>query len=244
MPKAPAAEQLKLLDLQALDAKLRSLDVRRRALEADPRLGRVNDSLASATRAAGEADRAVRDGQAELVKAEDSVAQVAARIERDEARLYAGGLSKDLQALQQDIAALSSRRSDLEDAELEILERLDGLRAEQTAAAAALDAARAASSALRAELDAQIAEIAEERVHVAQDREAFAARIDGALVEVYEKTLAKRGVGAARLFHGTSEGSGMALSPGDLAAIRGAAEDDIVFCPDSGCILVRSPEWV
>jgi predicted nucleic acid-binding Zn-ribbon protein len=35
----------------------------------------------------------------------------------------------------------------------------------------------------------------------------------------------------------------MALSPGDLAAIRAAAEDEIVFCPDSGCILVRSPEW-
>jgi predicted nucleic acid-binding Zn-ribbon protein len=35
----------------------------------------------------------------------------------------------------------------------------------------------------------------------------------------------------------------MHLSPGDLAEIKAAAEDDIVFCPDSGCILVRSSEW-
>jgi predicted nucleic acid-binding Zn-ribbon protein len=63
------------------------------------------------------------------------------------------------------------------------------------------------------------------------------------MLAIYEKTLAKRGVGAARLFHGTSEGSGMQLSPGDLAEIKGASEDEIVFCPDSGCILVRSAEW-
>ncbi|MDN6300811.1 MAG: DNA-binding protein, partial [Micrococcaceae bacterium] len=30
---------------------------------------------------------------------------------------------------------------------------------------------------------------------------------------------------------------------GDLAEIRAAAEDDVVSCPDSGVILVRSPEW-
>ena len=74
-------------------------------------------------------------------------------------------------------------------------------------------------------------------------RDEFAAGLDAGMLAVYEKTLAKRGVGAARLFHGTSEGSGMQLSPGDLAEIKAAAEDDIVFCPDSGCILVRSAEW-
>ena len=74
-------------------------------------------------------------------------------------------------------------------------------------------------------------------------RAEFADGLDAGMLAVYEKTLAKRGVGAARLFHGTSEGSGMQLSPGDLAEIKAAAEDDIVFCPDSGCILVRSSEW-
>ncbi|KHL00439.1 zinc ribbon domain-containing protein [Sinomonas humi] len=243
MPKAPAAEQLKLLDLQALDAKLHSLDLRRQALDADPRLVPTAEELAAASRAVRDADLAVEEAQAELVKAEQDVEQVSARIEKDEARLYAGGLSKDLQALQHDIEGLSARRSDLEDAELEVLERLDGLREQQASAAAELAQAQAASAALRNELDVQLSTVAEERAQVAAERSRVAANIDLGLVEVYEKTLAKRGVGAARLFHGTSEGSGMSLSPGDLAAIRSAAEDDVVFCPDSGCILVRSPEW-
>ncbi|HKU11629.1 zinc ribbon domain-containing protein [Sinomonas sp.] len=243
MAKAPAAEQLKLLGLQALDAKLHSLDVQRRALDSDPRLAPTAEALAQASLAAREADLAVEQAQTELVQAEQSVEQVTARIEKDEARLYAGGLSKDLQALQHDIEGLTARRSDLEDAELELLERLDGLRERQSAAAAVLAEAQRASDALRAELDQQIAVLAEERAQVAYEREDYVRGIVPDLVGVYEKTLARRGVGAARLFHGTSEGSGMALSPGDLAAIRAAAEDEIVFCPDSGCILVRSPEW-
>jgi predicted nucleic acid-binding Zn-ribbon protein len=89
----------------------------------------------------------------------------------------------------------------------------------------------------------QIGEVEAEKQAVQAQRVELAASFDAGLLGLYERTLAKRGVGAARLFHGTSEGSGMQLSPGDLADIRKAAEDEIVFCPDSGCILVRSPEW-
>ena len=243
MPKATAAEQLKLLGLQALDAKLHSLDVRRKSLETDPRLAPSGDSLSAASHAAQEADRAVEWAEAELAKVEQSVEQLTARIHKDETRLYAGGLSKDLQALQQDIAGLTARKTDLEDTEFEILERLESLRAEQSLKTEAKRAAEERHAQLRGELDAELAAVAEEKASVARERADYVAGVDAGLVEVYEKTLAKRGVGAARLFHGTSEGSGMALSPGDLAVIRAAASDDIVFCPDSGCILVRSPEW-
>lgn len=243
MPKAPAAEQLKLLGLQALDAKLHSLDVRRRALESDPRLGPAATAVAEAAHAAHEANHAVQSAEAELSKVEQNVEQITARIQKDEARLYAGGLSKDLQALQQDIAGLTARKSDLEDTELEILERLEALRSQQSVAAEAKASALSHEAGLRAEIDAELAAVAEERTAVSRERADYVAGVDVSLVGVYEKTLARRGVGAARLFHGTSEGSGMALSPGDLATIRAASEDEIVFCPDSGCILVRSPEW-
>lgn len=85
--------------------------------------------------------------------------------------------------------------------------------------------------AIRAELDEQLAEVGAELTVVRGQRAEFADGLDAGMLAVYEKTLAKRGVGAARLFHGTSEGSGMQLSPGDLAEIKAAAEDDIVFAP-------------
>jgi uncharacterized protein len=243
--KAAPAEQLKLLELQGLDARLKSLSNRRRSLENDPRITDLEAALSVANGELGAAKLAVHDAEAELKRAEADVEQVATRIERDEARLNSGtGLSKDLVALQKDIASLNKRRSDLEDVELEVLERLDVLRERQAAQQSIVDDIQGSFGGIRAELDEQLAEINAEEAVVRGQRAEFAAGLDAGILAVYEKTLARRGVGAARLFHGTSEGSGMQLSPGDLAEIKAAAEDDIVFCPDSGCILVRSAEWV
>ncbi|PNH84208.1 zinc ribbon domain-containing protein [Arthrobacter sp. AFG20] len=245
MAKAAPAEQLKLLELQGLDARLKSLSNRRRALESDPRITDLEAALSVANGELGAAKLAVHDAEAELKRAEADVEQVATRIERDEAKLNSGtGLSKDLVALQKDIASLNKRRSDLEDVELEVLERLDVLRERQAAQQSIVDDIQGSFAGIRAELDAALAEVAAEENEVAGKRTDFAGGLDTGMLAVYEKTLARRGVGAARLFHGTSEGSGMQLSPGDLAEIKAAAEDDIVFCPDSGCILVRSAEWV
>ncbi|MEZ2390112.1 zinc ribbon domain-containing protein [bacterium RCC_150] len=244
MAKAVPAEQLKLLELQALDARLKSLASRRRTLENDPRITDLQHALSVANGELGTAKLAVHDAEAELKRSEADVEQVAGRIERDEMRLNSGtGLSKDLVALQNDIASLNKRRSDLEDIELEILERLDGLRERQAAQQKIVDDIQGSFSGIRAELDAAIAAIVAEETEVRARRDSFAEGLDAGLLAVYEKTLAKRGVGAARLYHGKSEGSGMTLSPGDLAEVKAAAEDDIVFCPDSGCILVRSAEW-
>ncbi|MDQ0030540.1 zinc ribbon domain-containing protein [Arthrobacter bambusae] len=244
MAKAAPAEQLKLLELQGLDAKLKSLANRRRTLESDPRITDLQDALSVANGALGTAKLAVHDAETELRRSEADVEQVASRIERDEARLNSGtGLSKDLVALQSDIASLNKRRSDLEDVELEILERLDGLRERQAAQQQIVDDIQGSFSVIRAELDTAIAELVAEETEVRAQRTSFAEGLDAGMLAIYEKTLAKRGVGAARLFHGKSEGSGMTLSPGDLAEVKAAAEDEIVFCPDSGCILVRSAEW-
>jgi predicted nucleic acid-binding Zn-ribbon protein len=242
--KAAPAEQLKLLELQGLDAKLKSLSNRRRSLETDPRIEDLQSALSIATGELATAKMALHDAEMELKRAEADVEQVASRIERDETKLNSGtGLSKDLVALQKDIASLNKRRSDLEDVELEVMERLDSLRERLAAQQKIVDDIQGSFGAIRAELDEQLAEISAEETVVRGRRAEFAAGLDSGMLAVYEKTLARRGVGAARLFHGTSEGSGMQLSPGDLAEIKAAAEDDIVFCPDSGCILVRSAEW-
>ncbi|MET4095062.1 C4-type zinc ribbon domain-containing protein [Arthrobacter sp. UYCu712] len=244
MAKAAPAEQLKLLELQGLDARLKSLSNRRRSLESDSRITDLEAALGVANGELGAAKVAVHDAELELKRSEADVEQVASRIGRDEARLNSGtGLSKDLVALQRDLVSLNKRRSDLEDLELEVLERLDSLRLRQATQQQIVNDIQGSFGVIRAELDEQLAEIAAEATVVRGKRAEFAADLDPGMLAIYEKTLAKRGVGAARLFHGTSEGSGMQLSPGDLAEIKAAAEDDIVFCPDSGCILVRSAEW-
>ncbi|MDQ6754211.1 MAG: C4-type zinc ribbon domain-containing protein [Actinomycetota bacterium] len=244
MAKAAPAEQLRLLELQALDAKIKQLNHRAKILREDPRLSDLQAGLAVAQSDLVLRSTEVADTQRELTRSETDVEQVASRIARDEARLNSGtGLSKDLVALQHDLASLAKRRSDLEDIELAIMERLEAATGRQAKQQGVVDDILGSLAGIRDELDAQLAEVATELKGVLNDRQTLAGSFEEGLLAIYERTLSKRGIGAARLFHGTSEGSGMQLSPGDLADIRKSGADDIVFCPDSGCILVRDAEW-
>lgn len=244
MAKAPQAEQLRLLDLQAKDSKLNQLQRQAATVRANPELAALAGQVAAAESELVTAATNLGDAERDLKRAEDDVQSVVTRLERDEQRLNSGtGSSKDLTALQSEVASLTRRRSDLEDIELEVMERVETARTARDEARKRSDSVQARLRELESARDEELAKIDAERAQVQAARDELAASFEPALLAIYEKTLAKRGVGAARLFHGRSEGSGMELSPGDLADISRAAEDDVVFCPDSGCILVRSAEW-
>ncbi|SDI93135.1 hypothetical protein SAMN04488693_13512 [Arthrobacter subterraneus] len=244
MAKAPQAEQLRLLDLQAKDSKLNQLQRQAATVRANPELAALAAQVAAAESELVTAATNLGDAERDLKRAEDDVQSVVTRLERDEQRLNSGtGSSKDLTALQSEVASLTRRRSDLEDIELEVMERVETARTARDDARKRSDSVQARLRELENARDEELAGIDAERAQVQAARDELAASFEPALLAIYEKTLAKRGVGAARLFHGRSEGSGMQLSPGDLADISRAAEDDVVFCPDSGCILVRSAEW-
>jgi predicted nucleic acid-binding Zn-ribbon protein len=242
--KAAPEEQLRLLELQALDSTLNKLSRQAAAARGNPELGVVAARVAEVDAELVRATTEVGDLQRELTKAEDEVQSVVNRLERDEKRLNSGtGTSKDLTALQHEVASLTKRRADLEDVELDVMERVEAARGVQGDIQARTDSVRAELRSLEEARDAELANIEVQRSEVQSRRDDVAATFDTGLLAMYERILARRGVGAARLFHGKSEGSGMELSPGDLADIAGAAPDDIVLCPDSGCILVRSADW-
>ncbi|POH59004.1 zinc ribbon domain-containing protein [Arthrobacter glacialis] len=244
MAKAAPAEQMRLLDIQVLDGKLRALDVQAKALKEDPRLPDLHSGLTVAKSDLVVLDTAVSDAQRALTKAEDDVAAVVARIERDDAKLNSGtGLSKDLMALQSELVSLNKRRGELEDTELEIMEAFEEATARQGAQLALVKQMQSVLDEVVDELRSKLGALKMERDATLAERAELTATFAPELLAIYERSLAKYGVGAARLFHGKSEGSGMHLSAGDLVEIKKAAPDTIVFCPDSGAILVRSEEW-
>lgn len=244
MAKAAPAEQMRLLDIQVLDGKLRALDVQAKGLKEDPRLPDLHSGLTVAKSDLVVHDTAVSDAQRALTKAEDDVAAVVARIERDDAKLNSGtGLSKDLMALQSELVSLNKRRGELEDTELEIMEGFEEATARQGAQQALVKQMQSVLDEVVDELRSKLGALKMERDATLAERAELTATFAPELLAIYERSLAKYGVGAARLFHGKSEGSGMHLSAGDLADIKKAAPETIVFCPDSGAILVRSEEW-
>jgi len=235
---------MRLLDVQAVDTRLSQIAHRRRTLPQiaelaalESRAAELRDQLVGAQTLAG-------DVQRELTKAEADVELVRQRAARDQARLQAGqGGHKELGSLQHEIATLQRRQSELEDTELEIMERLETvtaeverLSAEQSALQAQVDEVTAARRAQESELDA-------EREQLVQQRGATVSGVDEALVSLYEKVReANGGVGAAMLRARRCEGCRLELNPQDLQRIRAAGEDEVVRCEECGRILVRTAE--
>lgn len=245
MAKASPAEQLLLLDLQALDSKIVKIDRAVKTLAVDPEIAAAEATVAEAETARREIAEESAAAQQALTEAEHQVEKVQSRIEKDRAQIDAGrGTARDMMALQHEIDSLTQKRGELETIELELMETAEEVVPRLEGATASADGTAAQLAQLERARSERGEELAGERQQLVVQRGELAGRIDAALLALYEKRLAQHGVGAARLYHGTSEGSGMQLAPGDLAEIRDAAEDDVVYCPDSGAILVRSPEWM
>ena len=155
---ADPADQRKLLDLADLDARIRHDE---RVAGNPPQAAEVHDLLAqraTLTQELSSRANARDDLTAEIARLESDVKVVDARISLDTERLAASSNPKQAQGFESELAALARRKSDLEDLEIELMERLENA-----------DAAVAEQEALIAETNARGAELsAEAQLWVAQ----------------------------------------------------------------------------
>jgi hypothetical protein len=240
--RAPGTDQARLLALQDLDSTLARLDHRRRTLPEAARVAELTARVDALERDAVILRTRVSDLDREVARAEREVEQVRARAERDRDRLAAGtGSSKDLVGLQHELETLAARQRDLEDAELEIMERRETDAERLTAVERELAAARAELGEATAARDRAMSEVMTEGRRVAGERAAAVTGIDAGLVALYEKLRPSRGgVGAARLAGGRCEGCHLDIPSSDLARVRALPADEVVRCEECGRILVRA----
>ncbi|PPG55567.1 hypothetical protein C5C27_14310 [Rathayibacter sp. AY2B7] len=240
--KASPAHQRELLTLASLDTRGAQL---RHALATLPQIARIQAMQArdnETRRSLAERTGRLEDVRTELGRIESDVGVVEKRLTRDRDRLQTASAAKDIAALESEITSLVKRRGDLEDIELTLMERIEGIESEVAAAQAERDEVVAALGTLAEERDAQAEKLRDKQEALARDRADLVTTLPEDLVELYEKQRARYGVGAALLRGKVSEGSGVALTESDLSWIRASAPDEVVLCPDSGCILVRGEE--
>lgn len=241
MKASPRQQQL-LLDLQELDNTLARLRRRRQQLPERAQIAELQGEAATAKESFMAVQRELDAQTADIARLEDDIATVRARRVRDDQLLAASTSPKEAQALQGELETLARRQSELEDRELELMEASEETQARFDEAAGVLGGL----DARRAELDAAVAAgeagIDAELAAAAESRAGLVAELQRDLVDLYEQTRARGGIGAARLRGNVSEGSNMSLAPAELSDIRAAAADEIVFCPQSGAILVRDFE--
>ncbi|MBE7954700.1 C4-type zinc ribbon domain-containing protein [Microbacterium oxydans] len=238
---ASPENQRTLLDIADLDRRIAQVERAKTKPSQAERITELvairQDQLRELTALAGTRD----DVRTELKRLESDVAVVEARRNRDAERLAASTNPKDAQALEHELGSLARRQSDLEDAELDVMGRLEEAEAAVAAQQALLDTTTAEGSALTAQAKADVAAATDLGAQLARDRAAVAETVSPALLAEYDRR-AKNSAGAALLTRGTCEGCRILLPSTDLNDIRRAADDLVVSCPECGCILVRTEE--
>lgn len=243
--KADPAHQAQLLAVQELDSRLAQLRHQRAHLPELSQIASLQGERRGIEDQARDARIAVDDLSAEQRKADQEVEQVKARRERDRTRMDTGQITnpKDLERLQHELVSLERRITTLEDAELEVMEKLeeaqqvlDGLGIRLADVDAELEKLIEARDTKQAEIDSTLDSLG-------QERQPAAAELPQDLMALYERLREnKGGVGAALLRARQCGGCQLALDASEIARIKAAPADEVIRCEECQRILVRTSE--
>lgn len=240
MNASPETQRI-LLDIADLDRRIAQAERARTKPSQAARISELvairQEQLRELTALTGTRD----DARVELKRLESDVSVAEQRRDRDAQRLAATTNSKEAQALEHEIASLAKRLSDLEDAELDVMGRVEDAESAVSAQQALIDATTAEGAELTTQAKADVAAATELVAQLGRDREAVTASVPADLMAEYTRRAAKT-TGAALLTRGTCEGCNIVLPGTEINTIRRAAPDAVVSCPECNCILVRTEE--
>ena len=239
--KAARDTQERLLALQQLDSdliqikhKMATLPIARQFEDLSRELIAKRDLLVAAQT---ERD----DIKHELSRAEVDVEQVVSRIEKDEKRLTSGlGSPRELEQLQHELGSLSKRRAELEDVELEIMVRVEGVDSRIKELEAECKAIEVRLADLKSKKEEELASLERSLASTNQARSDLAPKIDAELLALYEKIRASGdGVGAAKLAGNQCTGCHLTMNAAELTRVKSLADDEVVRCEECRRILIR-----
>ncbi|MEV8389921.1 MULTISPECIES: C4-type zinc ribbon domain-containing protein [unclassified Streptomyces] len=242
---AAPADQIRLLDVQALDVRLSQLSHKRTALPEHAEIESLTKDLAQLRDLLVASTTEESDTAREQTKAEQDVDQVRQRAVRDQQRLDSGAVTspKDLENLQREIVSLAKRQGDLEDVVLEVMERRESAQERVAELTERVSSVQAKTDDAAARRDAAVAEFDREAATVTKEREVVAASVPADLLKLYEKLRGQQGgVGAARLFRRRCEGCQLELNITEVNEVKAAPADAVLRCENCRRILVRTAD--
>jgi predicted nucleic acid-binding Zn-ribbon protein len=237
--KANLQDQKRLLELVQLDLDLVKNASDRAKLLAASDIQVASEKALALSDQLIDARNKVGDLELELKRSENDLELVENRIAKDNQRLSTTSSSKDAQGIEHELTTLAKRKSELEDAELGIMEELDKVRAELGAAEAAKSAAEAELGALREALSSNTSALDSTRAELTSKRVALVGLIDPELAIAYQKK-ADRAVAVGRLSGRECGACRISITATNLEEIVALPADEIAECPNCQAYLVRS----
>lgn len=210
-----------LLDLQAVDLDIDRLLHRRSSLPELEEYRAAHEVVSGIDARIDEVSRRLRDAELASDKAEGEFEMAEAKLQREERRLFAGGLSaREAENMRREVEMLRRQTSEREDEILGLMETRD--RAQEELAALEVEHAEAAAveqrlaGAIREAWAAIDGEIAAKEARKA----GIVPLIEPPLIELYEELRPhKEGVAVGRLAEGVCGGCHLRLSAAEQAEV-------------------------
>ena len=242
--KAAPQDQLRLLDVAALDTRVTQLDHKAKTLPERARLAELNAALPTAADAAALLGAQLVDLEREIARIETEIEQVRTRVSKDQALRDGGSATAQvLESVQHELETLARRQGELEEAELVVLEQAEEISSKRSAALAAEAEIATARDEVQALLNAAVADINATKSTLVDERAQLVSGLPSDLVTLYDKVRADvGGVGAALLQHRRCQGCQMELTPTEINRLRTADPDEVQRCEECRRILVRTSE--
>lgn len=226
-----------LLDLQQVDSQIDRLLHDRQNLPELQAYRRANQEKRRLEQRLSDLDSEFTTTRLALDKTEGELGLVEQKVEQQELRLFAGGLSaRDASNLKLEVESLRRRKSGMEDEVLELLDQRERLEAEVAVARSELEAAAAKEGELEAIVGSAWKTIDAEIARKESRKESIVPLIEPDLLDLYEKLrVTKEGVAVGRLADGVCGGCHLTLSAAEqLEVVR----DDPPRCLHCRRILV------
>ena len=171
-------------------------------------------------------------------KADDNLHMVEERIARDLERLNQTSSSKDAQAMQSEVESLTLRKSELEEVELEILERLEEAQTELDDISAKREATEKQIEDIQARIQTQVDDLKSRGRKLTADKEILISKIPADVLEKYRNLAAKQ-VAVGQVEARACSACRMGLTASTIDSLAGLAEDEIGSCPECLAMIVR-----
>jgi len=243
--RADNGAQLRLLDLQTVDTKLAQLGHRRQTLPEHGVIAKLQSRRSALASDLIAAETTISDLELEQAKAENDLEPVRERLSRNQVRIANGTVAdpKALSSMVDEVGHLKKRISDLEDAELDVMEQLERAVTDRETLRDRMAQVDNHLVETTAERDRQLAALDDEMGGLRAERADLAPLIPPDLLTLYSRIGASHGgVGAAELRQRRCTGCQLEINAADLRAFSAAPEDEVLRCEECGRILIRTPQ--
>ena len=239
--KATPQDQNLLIELQLIDSQIAQAKAKLASLPELEQIAAIHARLENTAVELTVVETELADVVIDLRRCEVDVEQIEDRIKKDENRLNSGaGSPKELEQTQHELVTLAKRKAELEDVELEIMVKHDGIKARVDELKNDQVGLKQLELELNIRLENAKTEITQNLESLAASRQVLTPKIDPALVALYDKIRQSAdGVGAALLIGDKCDGCHLSINAIERERIKGLESDEVIRCEECRRILVR-----